>query len=358
MTNLNHITVGLLIPTFNRRSYLEKALDSALEQKYGRIEIIVIDNGSNDSTAELMAGISDPRVRYVVNEKNIGMIGSINKGISLFTDVVKWCTIMSDDDELDDNFIKNMIHSAVAFNAKSIVHSHRIFIDEQGNRIREASIAPQEETALDYLRTRAYLKRRRETYLTGVLFNRNMFNDIGGYPPFSTGLASDDAFIFALALRDRLLFDKNAVAYIRIHEKAESQSYKSGIIKIKTMREFEAYCERVAEKADIYTVSQVGLLKRILRRYVKDESSNWWLRNIYAIFDQNNNIINDELSGLVNAVMLDKQAFWLRVRFDVFLTTILGTCPERYPLYRFLWDKAHDVVLVARGLLLTTMRTR
>ena len=175
-------TVGILIPTFNRCHYLANALNSAREQTYSNLEIIVIDNGSIDGTAEVMAGGSDPRVRYVVNEKNIGMIGSINRGINLYSDAVEWCTILSDDDFLDKDFVKNLLHTAVISEAKSIVHSHRIFIDKQGSKIREALLSPREETAFEYIKMRAKFKR--ETYLTGVLFNRKSFLEIKGYPAF------------------------------------------------------------------------------------------------------------------------------------------------------------------------------
>ena len=75
------------------------------------------------------------------------------------------------------------MHNAV----KSIIHSHRIFIDKAGHRIREAALSPQEETAVEYIKKRAHFKR--ETYLTGVLFNREAFLSINGYPVFATGLA-------------------------------------------------------------------------------------------------------------------------------------------------------------------------
>ena len=101
MSDADQFTVGLLIPTYNRKELLAIALSSARCQTHHKIEIIVIDNGSTDGTAEFMSSISDQRVRYVVNENDIGMIGSINKGINLFSDKVEWCTILSDDDLLE-----------------------------------------------------------------------------------------------------------------------------------------------------------------------------------------------------------------------------------------------------------------
>jgi len=71
--------IGIFIPTFNRTSFLKEALKSLTEQSSKNIEIIVINNGFTDSTAELMESTLDPRVHYIINESNISMISSISK---------------------------------------------------------------------------------------------------------------------------------------------------------------------------------------------------------------------------------------------------------------------------------------
>ena len=343
MNQPHMVKVGILIPTFNRKAYLVEALHSSCSQTYDKIEIIVIDNGSTDGTTEFMTSVSDQRVRYVVNENNIGMIGSINKGINLFSDEVEWCTVLSDDDILDKDFIMRVLNTTITSAAKSIVHSHRIFIDKQGDRIREAVISPQEETAFDYIRMRA--KSKRETYLTGVLFNRKAFLEIKGYPSFSTGLASDDAFIFALSLKDRLLFEGSACAFIRIHEEAESISNMEGVKKIQTIREFGDYCRRAAIELGNFTPAQMKSFYYIMKRYLKALSSYWWLRNVHFIMDQKNKDLDDELHLLSSLVMNDSHAFSLRIRLSVLLEKIIGVSPEAFQTYRYLWNKAGRVVL-------------
>lgn len=339
--------IGVLIPTFNRRAYVEKALTSAIDQSYGKLDIIVIDNGSADGTAEFMASISDPRVRYIVNEKNIGMIGSINKGIDFFSDKVEWCTVLGDDDLLDANFILNLLQAIEKFSAKSIVHSHRILIDQQGNKISEAGLSPPEESVLDFLKKRSFSKR--QTYLTGVLFNRRMFNEIGGYPAFSTGLTTDDAFIFALALKDRLLFEQSARVFIRVHEHAESMSVTDGAAQIGTIKAFDAYCRRVAAGPRPVTGLDMQAFDRVLQRYVKVLCSGYWLRAYHSILDRTNNDNRErELSHLNALVMNDRYLFSLRIRLTVFLGRLIRVYPESGKLYRYLWGKMEGLVLLIR----------
>ena len=59
--------VSVVIPTYNRAYCLERTLSSALSQTYRNLEIVVVDDGSTDTTEELMTALGrrDGRVRYI-----------------------------------------------------------------------------------------------------------------------------------------------------------------------------------------------------------------------------------------------------------------------------------------------------
>jgi hypothetical protein len=73
---------SVIVPTFNRRPFLETAVDSVLEQTFSGLELIVIDDGSTDGTKELISKYSDKRMIYM-HQKNRGVANARNKGISL-----------------------------------------------------------------------------------------------------------------------------------------------------------------------------------------------------------------------------------------------------------------------------------
>lgn len=336
-------TIGLLLPTYNRLAFLKESLGSVLAQSYTDLTVIVIDNGSTDGTANYMASVNDSRVRYEVNEHNLGLIGSINRGIGLMPSAVSWCTVLCDDDLLDSNFIEALAATATAASAASIVRSHLVYVDGAGRYIRDAVPAPPEETALEYLRTRA--RSARETYLTGVLFRRSAFEAIGGYPAFTTGLVSDDALIFALSLRDRLVFDGQARAYIRLHEGAESLTSHDAIRKLKTIMEFREYCIRqVRERGEF---SGGAELETVLMMYVRSLNGFWWLAGVHAAYDRQVSD-NGQLTELIGFAQENTEFFSPRVRLGIACLRWTGILPERFLLYRSLWGIVKNVYRLAK----------
>jgi len=71
--------VSVIIPTYNRETFIQKALESVFAQTYQDFEIIVMDDGSTDATRDIVSGL-DKRVRYFYQE-NKGIAGARNAGI-------------------------------------------------------------------------------------------------------------------------------------------------------------------------------------------------------------------------------------------------------------------------------------
>lgn len=74
--------VTVLIPVYNRPSVVN-TINSIINQTYKNIEILVIDNASTDNTVECVKKLNDQRIRLIINEKNLGQTGSMNRGLDL-----------------------------------------------------------------------------------------------------------------------------------------------------------------------------------------------------------------------------------------------------------------------------------
>ena len=75
--------VSVIMSVYNGERYLWEAVESILGQTFTDFEFIIIDDGSTDQTAKILRAIGDERVRIFFNEKNIGLAGSLNRGLGL-----------------------------------------------------------------------------------------------------------------------------------------------------------------------------------------------------------------------------------------------------------------------------------
>ncbi len=95
--------ISIIIPTYNRANYLKQTIESALAQDYENYEVIVLDNASTDSTAEVIEKYLDnDKFRYYRNETNIGMVKNWHKAIYEYS-TGDWFLILSDDDYFIDS---------------------------------------------------------------------------------------------------------------------------------------------------------------------------------------------------------------------------------------------------------------
>jgi glycosyltransferase involved in cell wall biosynthesis len=72
--------VSVVLPTYDAARFVGEAVESVLLQTFSDFELIVVDDGSTDETREIVAGYSDPRVRYIYQE-NRGPAAARNAGI-------------------------------------------------------------------------------------------------------------------------------------------------------------------------------------------------------------------------------------------------------------------------------------
>jgi len=73
--------VTVFIPAHNRAMLVGRAIESVLGQSFQDFEILLVDDGSTDGTPEVIRGYDDPRIRLLVNERNLGIPATRNRGI-------------------------------------------------------------------------------------------------------------------------------------------------------------------------------------------------------------------------------------------------------------------------------------
>jgi glycosyltransferase involved in cell wall biosynthesis len=73
--------VSIVVPTYNRAYIIREALESILMQSFPDFEAVVVDDGSTDSTHEVIGGLEDDRIHYLRHERNRGCSAAYNTGM-------------------------------------------------------------------------------------------------------------------------------------------------------------------------------------------------------------------------------------------------------------------------------------
>ncbi|MEP6465884.1 MAG: glycosyltransferase [Parafilimonas sp.] len=126
--------VSVVIPCFNAEKFVEAAVRSIMQQSYTNLEIITIDDCSTDNTLSILKKLSlkDARIVLLTNEKNLGIVSTLNKGIH--TARGKYIARMDADDISVAERISMQVQYLEANNNVAMCGANYIMIDEKGNK--------------------------------------------------------------------------------------------------------------------------------------------------------------------------------------------------------------------------------
>ena len=122
--------ISIIIPIYNVEKYLEKCLDSILNQTYKNLEIILIDDGSTDNSPNICNSYceKDKRIK-IIHKNNEGVSSARNKGIELSTG--KYIVFIDSDDYVSNEHIE-VLYDCIISNNVDLVISNLIDISEDG----------------------------------------------------------------------------------------------------------------------------------------------------------------------------------------------------------------------------------
>lgn len=75
--------ITILLPVYNGEKYLREAIESILNQTFIDFEFLIINDGSTDTSEEIILSFDDSRIRYIKNEQNLKLIATLNKGLEI-----------------------------------------------------------------------------------------------------------------------------------------------------------------------------------------------------------------------------------------------------------------------------------
>lgn len=173
---------SIVIPTFNRKNDLKRAVYCILQQDYKDFEIIVADNNSKDDIKAMLNDFRSNKIIYFKNKKNIGWIPNFKKGMK--TARGKYVVLHGDDDFLIYQDCLSVVHKLlkkreygfIRLNFLKFSYDKKRIFDYYKKIFRDLEIGPKQksENIVDFL-TKAELN-----FLSGVVYKnyKNAYKDV------------------------------------------------------------------------------------------------------------------------------------------------------------------------------------
>lgn len=121
--------ITVLMPVHNGERYVAAAIESILNQTYSDFELLIVDDASSDRTAEILAGYRDSRIRILRNEKQLRLIGTLNRGIQEARG--RWIARMDADDLALRSRLRRQLHWLEAHPETAVLGGAAIKIDAE-----------------------------------------------------------------------------------------------------------------------------------------------------------------------------------------------------------------------------------
>lgn len=162
----------MVIPAFNRKEFLKEAIESVLNQTYKDLEVIVVDDGSEDETGEFIATLGDKRVKYIW-QPNRGPAAARNRGVTVAEG--KFLAFL----DSDDLWTPAKLEKQVSFFEEN--HSARIcYTDEVGIR-RGVRVNPKKRHQKYSGWIYSYCLPLCIISPSSVMFKRELWEETGGF---------------------------------------------------------------------------------------------------------------------------------------------------------------------------------
>lgn len=271
--------VSVVIPTYNRVHTLSTSITSVLNQTYKNLEIVVVDDGSEDGTEEYIKGITDKRVRYRKSAMNGGPSAARNTGVELAQG--EYVAFQDSDDEWMPDKLERQMELMLSDEKLALVYcEYGFYIDGELLSIVPSKDIPYEKKAGNLF---CYLLRFALIGTPTLVVKKKAFMEEGGFNE-SLKAYEDYEFTLRFARKHRIGFVEKTLVKVNSSSDSVNKCYaeriRSQFFMVQEM--LEAYREKdlLWEKMEIIMYEAENLLchdifieelKRSMEEFLVDE---------------------------------------------------------------------------------------
>jgi len=300
--------ISVIVPVYNTCEYLEKCIDSICKQTYSNLEIIIVDDGSTDNSADLCDLLEkrDDRIK-VFHKKNGGLSDARNYGIEHSTG--EYLSFIDSDDYIEKDMYKYMLSNIIKYNCEIAICGWYLVKNNEINNCKFVSNGEvlDREQCMD----RLLCNNSFDNFMCNKIFKKSLFNNV----VFPVGKKMEDlATLYKLIDKSNKIYIDSKPFYYYV---LRDSSITSNLFYQIDVDSFKPYIDR----KDFLLVKYPNLKKRILSNFFtacrmnliiaykspnryfnfeREMEKNLFLYKKYIIFDSSLSIRN-KISFLISA---------------------------------------------------------
>lgn len=192
---------SVIIPLYNKEKYIALTIERCLNQTFKDFEIIIVNDGSNDNSLELITSFNDKRIKIFSTENN-GVSAARNLGIS--KSIGEYLVFLDADDFWEESFLEHMNYLILKFSNCQVFSCVRKIIPNNKPLIYQDIPKDKNHFEINYFKAS---KRNSILHCSSSVFSKKVINEIG---LFNTNLITDEdtEYWIRLGLKYNILFSK------------------------------------------------------------------------------------------------------------------------------------------------------
>lgn len=260
-----HGLVTIAIPAY-KKTYLVEAVESALNQTYRNIELLVVDDDSPYDLFSIVASFKDERIRYYKNEQNLGaqnIVKNWNRCLELAQG--EYFVLLCDDDLLEPNFVQELLMLAKKYPTCNVFHARKKILYEDTKEIKEDEPWAEWESLDTFYTNKVRLKRFHT--ITEFMYRTAHVAPLK-YIEFPVAWGSDDISIINFAKDGGIASSQIPLATFRYNDEHISKSGTHMIEKARA-RILNFYWAGEFFKSNRYDSEMMGYLGKMMKEFVR-----------------------------------------------------------------------------------------
>jgi len=243
--------ISVVIPTFNRISLVARAIDSVLKQSLNPYEIIVVDDGSDDGTSEMIQ--NKYKSIKLIQQQNNGVSAARNNGIKHAKG--DWIALLDSDDEWTEKKLENQVDRLIKTPEYDFCHTNEIWI-RNGVRVNQRKKHEKYggyifDKCLDICRISP----------SSVLFRKNILDHVGWFDDQLPVCEDYDLWLRITAEYRILFIDDPLIIKYGGHDDQLSHGVEGiEFFRIKSL-------ENLLERSELSTDNRILSIQMIIKKY-------------------------------------------------------------------------------------------